>query len=109
VAPAAVGALFLSHHLRKQRDAEFLKQVRDNCVVALSTWIESAGPQLIEHLRHAIKPIPQGLIARVEGILDFTSLTQKPPTRQEILVLARHCLALAAAGPLCPTVPQELP
>jgi len=108
IAPAAVGALFLSHFLRKQRDEEFLRQVRDNCTGALSAWIENSGAQLIEHLRQATRPIPQGLISRVANILDSTPPIQKPMTSQGILALANQCLALAAECPQVPSAPRSI-
>ena len=105
VVPAAVGALFLSHFLREQRDEAFLKQVRENCIGSLSSWVEKSESVLTEHLREATKPIPQGLISRVENILDSSAPIHKPSAQQEILALANHCLALADVCLQVPSAP----
>lgn len=91
---AAVSALFMSHQLRRQRELAFAQQVRTNAHETLSTWIADSEPQLLGHMRQAVRPVLAGLLDRVERIV-ATSPAPARSARQETLSLARRCLALA--------------
>lgn len=96
VAPvAAVAALLMSHHLKRQRDLAFEQQIRTNAVEALSTWIATSEPELIGQLREAVRPVLTGLIARVENVVDSTPQQTRRSPRREILAQSRQCIALA--------------
>ncbi len=93
---AAVAALFMSHQLRRQRDEAFEQKIRVNAVETLSMWIAASEPELVDQLRSAVRPILDGLILRVETVVDATPPPRSLSRRRDLLDLTRACIALAA-------------
>lgn len=106
---AAVAALFMSHQLRSQRDQAFEQQIRTNAVEALSTWIATFEPDLIEQLRQAVRPVLTGLIARVESIVDSAPQPERISPRRDLRAQSRDCIALAAEDANSPHAPEVSP
>lgn len=97
VAPvAAVAALFMSHQLRRERDEAFDRRVRSDAMEALSSWIAEAEPELIQQLRQAVRPVVDGLMTRVESVVESAAPARKSLSPRELLSLTRECLVLAS-------------